>query len=417
MTRCRVTDLVVDRGDRRVLDGISLSIDAGEIVALVGPNGAGKTTLLEAITGVVAPTAGQITVEGRAIDGLGQREVARRVASVPQNTAVGFDLTVEDLVGMGRTPHRSRFAFAMSADDREAIDAAIDRLGLDSLADRPLTAISGGQRQRAYLARALAQDAPVLALDEPTASLDIAHARSILETVSDLVDGDRAVIAAIHDLDLAARYADRMIVIADGGIHERGPPDAVVRSGAIEATFGTPVGVATDPVTGAPTVRPIGSDDGDHVHVAGGGPTAAATIARLAEAGRTITAGPVREGDIAARAAHARDISVVQCSRAGPLDDRGIDRARDFVAESDAIVLADVAAGHREVAQQLLEVADRCVAVADRSDDSTVLDGTDTASPVPVAPPDRVVEMLDTEAARIEHIDETTDRPATPAVD
>ncbi|AWB27516.1 ABC transporter ATP-binding protein [Halococcoides cellulosivorans] len=392
MSRCRVADLVVDRGERRVLDGLSLSLDPGEIVALVGPNGAGKTTLLEAITGVVDRDAGQIHLDDDSIDELGRRDIARRVASVPQNGAVGFDLTVEDLVGMGRTPYRSRFELSMGASDRNAVGAAIDRLGLESLADRPLTTLSGGQRRRAYLARALAQDAPVLALDEPTASLDIAHTREIFEAVVDLAGAGRTVIAAIHDLSVAARYADRILVLADGDIRARGRPATVLDSDAVETAFGTSVGVATDPITGTPTIRPVSDAGSERIHVVGGGPVAAGVIGRLADAGRVVSVGPVREGDVAAEAAAARDMTSIRVSRAGPIDERAIERTRRVVTEAGTLVVAGVAAGHRTIAQRLAAAADRCVVVDDRSETESIAALLDAS--VETATPDEIIDRL-----------------------
>ncbi|MFB6192385.1 MAG: ABC transporter ATP-binding protein [Haloarculaceae archaeon] len=244
-------------GDRPVLSGVSLTVPEGETLALVGPNGAGKTTLLRTINGLVEPAAGTVTVDGRRVDRLGARERARLVATVPQETAVAFDFTVRQLVAMGRTPYRSRFG-GETPDDRAAVADALDRTDTADLADRSIDAISGGERSRVLLARALAQETPVLLLDEPTASLDINHQVRTLSLVAGL---DRTVVAAIHDLDLAARFADRIALLADGTIAAAGPPERVLTADRLRDAFGVRVAVGEDPATGARTVTPL-SDDG-----------------------------------------------------------------------------------------------------------------------------------------------------------
>jgi len=255
----RVENLGVDLGGKTVLADVSLTVADGEFVAVVGPNGAGKTTLLRAVNGVITPSRGTVTVDGRAVSALSARELARRVATVPQETSFGFEFSVADVVMMGRTPHRGRFATA-TPEDRRAVETALERTATASLRDRSVTTLSGGEQQRVALARALAQDAPVLLLDEPTASLDINHQVQTLSVVRDCRDRGHTVVAAIHDLDLAARFCDRVVLVADGAVQCVGPPEEVLRDPALEEPFGVRTTVATNPATDTTIVTPETTD-------------------------------------------------------------------------------------------------------------------------------------------------------------
>jgi len=262
-----VRDLVVSRGGERVLDGVSLRVDRGELVGLVGPNGAGKTTLVSACNGTLAPDAGVIELNGRDLTTLSNRETARVVATVPQETNTAFEFSVEAVVEMGRTAYVSRFGTTTAA-DREAVRRAMERAEVAEFADRSVTTLSGGERQRVLLARALAAETPALLLDEPTASLDINHQLRTLELVRAAVDGGKAALAAIHDLDLAARVCDRLVLLADGTVRATGPPRAVLSDDALAAAFGVATAVNDDPAVGSPMVTAL--RDGERGRSLGG---------------------------------------------------------------------------------------------------------------------------------------------------
>jgi len=342
-----VDGVTVSRGGVAVLEDVSLSVDAGEFVALVGPNGAGKTTLLQTINGVLAPDSGRVTVDGRDVRDCSARTVARLVATVPQHASVGFDFAVEDIVAMGRTPYQSRLGRTDYAADRRHVERALERTRTAEFADRSIDAVSGGERQRVLLARALTQDTPALLLDEPTASLDITHQVDTLSLVADLAAAGKTALAAIHDLGLAARFCDRLVLVADGGVVDRGPPAEVLTAEALGDAFDADAAVATDTVTGTPSVTALDDhpDRDVRVHVVGSGPLAARTVATLADGGVTVTAGPLPEGDVAAETARARGLDAVTVppfeTPAG--DDR--ERAVALAAPADALVLAAPPAG------------------------------------------------------------------------
>ncbi len=256
----RVDSLVVDRGGRRVLDGVSVCARGGDVVGLVGPNGAGKTTLLRACTGAVGTESGAVRLAGADAATLSARETARRVASVPQEPSLDFEFPVREAVAMGRTAHVSRFG-RRGSEDHTAVDRAMERASVSDLADRSVTAISGGERARVLLARALAQDAPLFFLDEPTANLDVNHQVRTLSLVRELAADGRAVVASIHDLDLAARFCDSLVLLADGRVRAAGTPEAVLTPEALADAFGVDARVSRDPATDSLRVTVLGDRD------------------------------------------------------------------------------------------------------------------------------------------------------------
>jgi iron complex transport system ATP-binding protein len=251
-----VEGVSVTLGGARVLDSVSLSVSPGSFVGLVGPNGAGKTTLLRTINATLSPESGTVRVGDTDVHELSSRGVGRRVATVPQDTAVSFDFTVRQVVEMGRHPHRPRFG---ADPDPEAVDRALERTGTERLAERSIGGVSGGERQRAVIARALAQDAPAMVLDEPTASLDVNHQVETLDLVADLVEDGHTAIAAIHDLNLAARYCDELALVADGELVAHDEPRDVLTEDRLAETFDADAVVADHPVTGSPLVTALGS--------------------------------------------------------------------------------------------------------------------------------------------------------------
>jgi iron complex transport system ATP-binding protein len=226
-------------GPRVVLRDIDLEIAPGEWVAVVGPNGAGKSTLLRLLTGLLAPAVGTVEVGGRSIAGLGRDEIARRIAVVPQPAALPFSATVEAIVSLGRLPHEDPIRGLRPA-DRAAVAAAVDRVGLGRLVGRDVRELSLGERQLVLLAVAVAQEAPIVMLDEPTVHLDIRHQLDVIDLLADLVTRDgRTVVTVLHDLQLAARVP-RIVVVAGGRIAADGPPGVALRADVIREVFDVP---------------------------------------------------------------------------------------------------------------------------------------------------------------------------------
>ena len=244
---------------RAVIEGLDLALPARSLTALVGPNGCGKSTLLRALAGLAAPRAGQVLLDGTDVARIPPKRLARRVAMLPQGPVAPEGLSVRDLVRQGRYPHRPLLG-GWSAQDAEAVAEALRLTRLEDLAERPLDALSGGQRQRAWIAMTLAQGGEALLLDEPTTYLDIAHQEEVMALLRRLVDARGAtVVAVLHDLNQAARFADRMVMMKAGAVVAEGPPQAVVTPERIAQVFDLPVIVAPSPVDGAPMAIPTGA--------------------------------------------------------------------------------------------------------------------------------------------------------------
>ncbi len=250
-----VRDLRVTLGGVTVLDGISVSVEHGAWLSVIGANGAGKSTLVRAIAGLV-PAEGSVILEGRSLEGLSRRERARTVASVPQIPVVPAGMTVADYVLLGRTPHLPPLG-RESATDVAAAQAALARLALAPFARRPLDTLSGGERQRVLIARALAQAAPVLLLDEPTTSLDVGHQQDVLELVDDLRRSDGlTVVSTMHDLTLAGQYADRLLLLDRGRCVAAGSAEVVLTEHNLARFYGATVRVRRDD-HGGTVVTPV----------------------------------------------------------------------------------------------------------------------------------------------------------------
>jgi iron complex transport system ATP-binding protein len=231
MSLLSLENVTVRRGSCPVVDGVTARIGRGEMVGLLGPNGAGKTTLMRAALGL-QPAEGRIALGGTPIGDLGPRERALAAAYIPQEREVAWPITVEALVALGRGPHR-----ATAAADRAAVDAAIGAMDLEAHRGRPATELSGGERARALIARALAQDTPLLLADEPSAGLDPAHALGLMKRLRDLARDGRGVVVSLHDLGLAARWCDRLILMAAGRVVVDGTPEAVLTPGRLAQVY------------------------------------------------------------------------------------------------------------------------------------------------------------------------------------
>ncbi|MBJ6617933.1 ABC transporter ATP-binding protein [Streptomyces sp. DHE17-7] len=239
---------------RLILDGVSLAPRPGSVTGLLGPNGSGKSTLLRLLSGVLAPASGVVTLDGRPLGDWGRRAVARRVAVVEQHADTLVELTVLDVVRLGRIPHRRAWASAGDADE-DAVRTALERTGLTDHADRFWHTLSGGERQRVQIARALAQEPRELLLDEPTNHLDVQHQLELLNLIAEL---PVTSVVALHDLNLAAMYCDQVVVLRQGRVVAAGPPGDTLTESLIADVYGVR----------AEVTRP-GSDDRPHIRFLG----------------------------------------------------------------------------------------------------------------------------------------------------
>lgn len=242
--------------DNEVIHDLSLKIPPCQITALVGPNGSGKSTLLKGMARLMRPTDGAVYLDSQAIHRMPTKQVARRLAMLPQRPESPDGLTVRELVAFGRFPHQGFFG-VLTAEDDEKIDQAMQITGVDAMADLPLGELSGGQRQLAWIAMALAQDTKLLLLDEPTTFLDMSHQIEVLDVLKRLNDEHgRTIVMVLHDLNMAARYSSHMVVLGDGRILHQGKPWDIMDPNVLAEAFGVKATILRDPQSGSPICVP-----------------------------------------------------------------------------------------------------------------------------------------------------------------
>jgi iron complex transport system ATP-binding protein len=251
-------ELTLGYGERTVIEDLDMAVPAGAITAIVGANASGKSTLLRSMSRLLAPRAGQVLLDGRAVHRMPAKELARTLGLLPQSPLAPEGITVADLVGRGRHPHQGVFS-RWNREDDAAVAAALEATRTTELAERAVDELSGGQRQRVWIAMALAQQTDLLLLDEPTTFLDVSHQIEVLDLLTDLNRRrGTTIVMVLHDLNLAARYADHLVALESGGIHAAGNPSAVLTEDCVRTVFGLDSRVIVDPVSGKPLMLPIG---------------------------------------------------------------------------------------------------------------------------------------------------------------
>lgn len=335
-----------------VLRETTVAVRAGEVVGLVGPNGSGKTTLIRVASRSLRPWQGRVRVAGRDPHAMTARESARLVAVVPQEIHTVFPFTVLEMVLMGRAPHRGRWGRGDASDWARARDV-MEAANVQHLADRTMDELSGGERQRVVLAQALAQDAPVLLLDEPTTHLDVRHVVDLLAIVRELAARKRtAVLAIFHDLNLAAAVSDRLCVLLGGRVVAEGEPELVVTSHLLRSVYGVEAEVHPNPVTGRPTVSlggvpadAAGMGERPRVHVVGGAGRGAPLMRALAERGFEVSAGVLHGSDTDAVLAERLNLLRVTVPPFSVIDAERAEECLRIMARAEAVVVCDAPYG------------------------------------------------------------------------
>jgi iron complex transport system ATP-binding protein len=333
-----------------VVRDVSLRVAAGEIVGLLGPNGSGKTTLVRVVSRALKPATGEVRLAGRDPYGMSGREAARLVAVVPQEVAPAFSFSVLEMVLFGRAPYLSRWGSG-KPEDWTAAREAMSAVGVLHLADRPVEELSGGERRRVILAQALAQDAPILVMDEPTTHLDIRHTLDVVSIVRRLAD-DRAtaVLAIFHDLNLASATCDRICALREGRLVAEGTPDEVITPELLRDVYDVEAEVEAEPLTGRPAVvlrppDPKRSLAGRTVHVVGGAGRGARLMRRLVERGFDVTAGVLHVSDSDSVVAERLDLLRVSVPPFSEIDDQASGACDALMRAADVVVLCDAPYG------------------------------------------------------------------------
>jgi ABC-type cobalamin/Fe3+-siderophores transport system ATPase subunit len=255
MTRLSGADLTLAYDKRVVATGLNVEIPDGSFTVIVGPNACGKSTLLRALSGLLTPKQGTVVLDGAAISSYRAKEVARRLGLLAQSAIAPDGISVADLVARGRYPHQ-KLLRQWTPEDEEQVALAMEATGVTALADRAVDELSGGQRQRVWMAMALAQQTGILLLDEPTTYLDIAYQIDLLDLCADLNEDGRTLVAVLHDLNQATRYATHLIAMKAGAIVAQGEPPEIITAALVEEVYGLKCEVIADPQTGTPLVIP-----------------------------------------------------------------------------------------------------------------------------------------------------------------
>ena len=262
--RLEARELCMGYGESTVLDGLDLQLPSGKVTAIVGPNGCGKSTLLAGLARLHKPSGGAVLLNGKVITSLPTRTVAQQLALLPQEASAPDGLTVAELIRFGRQPHQ-RLLQQWSKHDQAIVDAALRAANLTELSDRPLQSMSGGQRQRAWIAMAIAQDTPLLLLDEPTSALDLGHQIEVFELIRQLAAAGKTNVMVVHDLTSACRYADHLVAMNGGRVIAEGTPQTIVTPALVETLYGIRCTLLRDPLHGTPIISAITRSTGTSV--------------------------------------------------------------------------------------------------------------------------------------------------------
>ncbi|VUT27730.1 MAG: Cobalamin import ATP-binding protein BtuD [Candidatus Syntrophoarchaeum sp. GoM_oil] len=354
MTELEVRGIDVYYGDVRIIKDFTFNSDKGEFIGIIGPNGSGKTTLLKAMGRLLKPKVGVVLIDRTEIFSLHQKEFAKQVAAVPQDTQIDFDFKAIDIVLMGRNPHLGRLQMETAEDEQIARDA-MDMTGSLDLADRPIGNLSGGERQRVIIARALAQQPRILFLDEPTSHLDINYQIETMELLKNLSEEGLIIIAAIHDLNLAAQYCDRLIMLRSGEAVAIGKPDEVLTADGIKEAFRCDVIVKRHPLTNAYYIAPLPKKKNSNrkstsrVHLICGGGSGAQIMHALQDNGFKVSTGVLNILDTDYEVAEGLEIEVIVDAPFSPISEGSYQANLRMIERADAVIIAHVAFGFGNV--------------------------------------------------------------------
>lgn len=338
-------NLVAGYGGAEIVRSVSCSFAKGTFTGIIGPNGSGKTTLLRAISRVI-PSSGVLLLDGRPVREYTPAELGTALGFVPQDEERPFSFTVMQVVLMSRYSRASRFS-PLSPEDYARCHDALDRTGIASLKDRSIRALSGGEWQRVLIARALAQDTPVILLDEPTSHLDLAHQTGILSLVRDLAGAGRTIIGVFHDLNLASQYCDRLLMIRDGRIVADGTPADVLTAEKIRDVYGADVVTACHPATGRTILLPLdrrdpGTSPGEarKIVVISGGGSGADLLRFLYRKGYTVFAGILATTDSDYAVAKALDIPCIPVLPFSRIPTDSLEELKEVISQADVVILS-----------------------------------------------------------------------------
>jgi iron complex transport system ATP-binding protein len=348
-----VSDGGIAIGEKKILTNLTITIGAGEFVGIIGPNGAGKSTLLRSLRGFLPLTEGEIRLQGHSLATMSDRELARQVAYMQQEVNIGFGYTGLEIVLAGRYPYLKWWQHEQ-AEDIEIAYKYMEFTGVDSLADKSVQSMSGGEKQRVLLAKVLAQETPVLFLDEPTASLDVIYQEEIFRYCQLIAQQGKTVLIVAHDLKLAAKFCSRLILLADGSIVADGTPERVITEENLQVAYGLHAAVFKNKVTGhldihtySPTVNKKSQET--RIHMICGGGSGARMIRSLYEQGYDLAVGVLHPSDTDAHIAEAFHIPCILSQPFSTIDETAAQKNRTQIIQSDWVVLANLTYGEQNL--------------------------------------------------------------------
>ena len=352
-------------GEARIVDGVSLTVEPGELIGVIGPNGAGKTTLLRLLAGLLRPATGTVLLEGRAVHDMDHRTRARRISFMTQDVSQVYPFTVLEILLMGRYPHLGRFQNE-SADDRERARRMLSYVGLATLEDRTFSGLSGGERQLVLFARTLVQETDALLLDEPSSSLDIHHEDRIFSMAQELAREGRAVVASVHNLTVAAQYCSRLVMLHKGRVAQDGAPADVLRPELLDRVYDTRTVVSPSLATGSLTVVVVprrARAGGLRVHLIGGAGSAVNLTRELYRLGCSLSGGIAHEYDSDERVWKSLGVPCRWVGAFSRITEQDIEPAASMVEEADLTVLCCFPVGAGNLGNLKLALRARRLAV------------------------------------------------------
>lgn len=350
MVKLQIKNMYAGYGRKRVLKDMDMTVEEGDFLGVIGPNGCGKSTLIRAITGVVDTLEGRVVLDGRKIGDMSRRDMARKVAVVPQDTHIGFPFTVWEVVLMGRNPYTGRFD-SLTSEDFRCARRAMEKTGIEYLKDRKVNELSGGELQRVVIARAIAQEPKLLLLDEATSHLDIGHKIETMDMVKKMNKEEGVTVISIHhNLDMAARYCDRLVLIDGGRIRTVGEPEEVLTPGHLRAVYGIEAEIHENPRDGTLYISPIDRKEidrtfGKKVHVICGGGSGSKIMKLLVDVGYGVSAGVLNAMDTDLERAEFLDVDVVTEAPFSPIGEESKERNLEKIREASSVVITDFPVG------------------------------------------------------------------------
>ncbi|MBM7624409.1 heme ABC transporter ATP-binding protein [Sporohalobacter salinus] len=349
--KLEVDELSYKYDNLKVLQEVSFSVSRGEFIGLIGPNGSGKSTLLKNINSILYPDAGKVYLDNFNLQDLGKKEIAKKLAVVPQNNNVNFDFTVEEIVLMGRAPYIGRFE-SESTKDYKIVREAMELTNTLKLAERPISQLSGGERQRVILARSLAQQPEVLLLDEPTSNLDINYQLEIMNLLKKFnCEHDLTVIVVLHDLNLASEYCDKLLLLEDGEIYDHGSPEEIITAENIEEVYGSEVIIRKHYPSNRPHITMLDSQYipktqlNHKVHIICGGGTGRELIETLVEQGFQVSCGVLNKRDSDWEVAKSCDVGIVDEEPFAPISQESHKLNLSKIEDVDTVILTEIPFG------------------------------------------------------------------------